>query len=394
MALGRKACRETPKSIDIGPGFALRVAIMQLTPRLERLRRWYVGTAVMLLNCVLVAALFGGVFLLVYQIRRVFDARWGVSPVEKKYGKKIFSAYPNYSRPEARALLGETWSRPVVFEPFTQFKERPFSGRFVNVSAHGFRHSRDQAAWPPDTNAFNVFMFGGSTLFGYGLPDAETVPSFLQAWLRTNGVPRANVYNFGRAYYYSSQEIVLFLRLLAAGHVPHVALFVDGLNDAAFPDDVPEFSKHIRKMMDSRQHAKPAEQHDSGPTTDAAPKVVGRYRNNMQVAKALAAGYGVQPAFTWQPVPVYKYDLRYHAFTQGNFKQHPHARSVYELMDRERQKLTNDRSFIWCGDLQEGAAQAFYVDEVHYNPALSRLLAERIGEALQTRGMLKPNEKD
>jgi lysophospholipase L1-like esterase len=368
----------------------------QLSPQFEKFRRWYVAVAVTILNCLLVALLLGGIFLLVRAIKGAFAAN--TSPVEKKYGDKIFTAYPGWSKDDVRALLSETWSRPSVFEPFTQFKERPFAGRFVNVSADGFRHSSDQAAWPPDTNAFNVFVFGGSTTFGYGLPDAETVPSFLQSWLRTNASPRMNVYNFGRAYYFSSQEIVLFLRLLAAGHVPQLAVFVDGLNDSLYVEDVPRFSDRVSELMAGRksrvslpavQDENPSEQGGANdPSRNIASKVVRRYQSNMQLAKALGEAYGVRVAFVWQPIPTYKYDLQYHHFKDEGFVRHKNAPAVYELMNQNRSELAKEAFFIWCADLQEGIAESFYLDEVHYNPALARRLAARIGEELQARGLL------
>ena len=367
----------------------------QLSPQFEKFRRWYVAIAVTILNCLVVALLLGGIFLVIRTIKVAFAAK--TSPVEKKYGDKVFTAYPGWSKDDVRALLSETWNRPSVFEPFTQFKERPFTGRFVNVSSNGFRHSSDQAAWPPDTNAFNVFVFGGSTTFGYGLPDAETVPSFLQSWLRTNSSPRVNVYNFGRAYYFSSQEIVLFLRLLAAGHVPHLAVFLDGLNDSLYVDDVPRFSDRVRELMAGKkgrvslpgaQDATPSEGGANNPSRNIASKVVRRYQSNMQLAKALGDGYGVRVAFVWQPIPTYKYDLQYHHFKDEGFRRHKNAPAIYELMNENRSELRKDASFIWCADIQEGVAESFYLDEVHYNPALARRLAARIGEELQARGLL------
>jgi len=370
----------------------------QLSPRLAKLKRWYVASAILLLNSLLLAAVLGGAFLLARGIQRAWATRAGISSVERKYGERIFAAYPGMSRGEVRTLLREIWTRPCVFEPFTQFKEAAFTGRFVNVSEHGFRHSRDQAAWPPDPKAVNVFFFGGSTAFGYGLPDDETVPSFLQAWLRRQTDLPVNVYNFGRAYYYSSQEVVLFLRLLAAGHVPSVAVFLDGLNDARYVDDQPMYSNRVREMMRGRngisfpfargQGEDPAEvsaaEADPG---SLAEKVVQRYRANMQLAAALAGAYGVRVAFVWQPIPSYKYDLQHHRFKDGGFRRHPNAPAVYERMNDRRRSWAREGSFIWCADLQEDAPESFYVDEVHYNATLARRLADRIGEALLARGL-------
>jgi len=56
-------------------------------------------------------------------------------------------------------------------------------------------------------------------------------------------------------------------------------------------------------------------------------------------------------------------------------------------MNENRSELAKDASFVWCADIQEGVAESFYLDEVHYNPALARRLAARIGEELQARGL-------
>lgn len=151
-------------------------------------------------------------------------------PVSEKYGfSQVVQNYPGMNRTALRELLRETWSRPMAFEPFTQFKERATMGRFVNVSPHGFRLSKNQGPWPPSPEAVNVFLFGGSTVFNYGLPDEQTIAFFLQGFLNEAGSgPPVRVYNFGRGHYYSSQECVLFEQLLSAGFVPAIAVFLDG----------------------------------------------------------------------------------------------------------------------------------------------------------------------
>ena len=153
-------------------------------------------------------------------------------PVSTKYGEsKLAAVYPGKSHEVIQDLLRETWSRPYLYEPFTEFKERPYRGNYVNVDEHGFRFSKNQASWPPDPMTFNIFVFGGSKTFGYGVSDVETIPSRLQEILRqTLGKP-VSIFNFGRGYYYSTQERILFERLLAEGHIPTLAIFIDGVND-------------------------------------------------------------------------------------------------------------------------------------------------------------------
>src|SRR5262245_29273480 len=87
----------------------------------------------------------------------------------------VLSAYPGLSAAEIATLRRETGTQALDYEPFTVFRERPQRGRYLNVDAAGFRHSSAQGPWPPDPAAFNVFVLGGSTTFGYGVADDQTL---------------------------------------------------------------------------------------------------------------------------------------------------------------------------------------------------------------------------
>jgi hypothetical protein len=89
-------------------------------------------------------------------------------------------AYPRMSAAEIGRLLGETKALSYVYEPFTQFREAPCQGTYVNISSNGFRLVQGQGPWPPSLDNYNVFVFGGSTTLGCGVADGETVPSRLQ----------------------------------------------------------------------------------------------------------------------------------------------------------------------------------------------------------------------
>src|SRR5262245_28045517 len=157
----------------------------------------------------------------------------------KKYNNLIADAYqmdlgpfyPGLSSAEVDQLIGETF-QAVQYEPFVAFRERPRQGRFVSVTEEGYRISSDQSPWPPKPDAPIIFVFGGSTTFGYGVEDKDTVVSRLSARLRRDpAFANAQLYNFGRAFYWSAQESVLLQRLIAEGHVPSMAIFIDGMND-------------------------------------------------------------------------------------------------------------------------------------------------------------------
>jgi hypothetical protein len=92
----------------------------------------------------------------------------------------VMKAYPGWSRKDVAQLLHETVAVESAYDVITQVKLLPDRGRFVTIDRAGFRQIAEQAPWPPDPKAVNIFVFGGSTTFGVGLPDSETIPSELQ----------------------------------------------------------------------------------------------------------------------------------------------------------------------------------------------------------------------
>lgn len=133
------------------------------------------------------------------------------------------------------------------YEPWVGFKETPREGRYINVSSEGFRRTTAT----PDNPGHWIFLLGGSTTFGYGVTDDQTIASYLQARLaEMYGENTFGVRNFGRAYYYSAQESVLLWTLLDQGLRPSVVIFIDGDNE---PQTSPYYVNEMRVMFDRYQ---------------------------------------------------------------------------------------------------------------------------------------------
>ena len=114
--------------------------------------------------------------------------------------------YPDWSEEDRRALRDES-RREFEPEAMVQYREKPQTARFSTIDEHGFRIGFEQGPWPPEKRFFNIFFLGGSTAFGYGVPDEETISSHLQRLLGAVDLARApRVYNFGRGAFYSSME--------------------------------------------------------------------------------------------------------------------------------------------------------------------------------------------
>jgi hypothetical protein len=86
-----------------------------------------------------------------------------------------------------------------------------------------------------------VHFFGGSTMWGEGSDDDNTIPALFQS-----KNPQFKVFNHGQLAYNSRQELDALVSLYTTGKNPDVVVFYDGVNDAAFlcPKEIKELPAH------------------------------------------------------------------------------------------------------------------------------------------------------
>ncbi len=342
--------------------------------------------------------LFAFINVMIYGYQVIKDVSFYKNQIFFSYNKPLEEIYPTLMGRDVNLLLYETWSRPYVYEPYTQFKERPFKGKFVNVHEAGFRYTKNQGPWPPDSNNLNIFLFGGSTVFNYGVPDEQTIASYLQSFLNQRVQRQVYVYNFGRGNYFSSQEKILFQELLTSGFKLDIAIFLDGLNDFYYFDNEPLFTERFRKFVDNKgktllvdlplvnivkdikriadvQPDKSNERYDDKGLLE---KVIKRYLVNKKLIESTASVFKVKTLFIWQPVPTYKYNLKYHIFAGHGFGRFLYSKYGYEVMKDFVRKNNLGKNFLWLADIQENIKKPLYVDIDHYSGALSNDIAKRI----------------
>ena len=115
-------------------------------------------------------------------------------------------------------------------EPFMGFGlkknlETSMGSWSVTTNRLGFRGTE------PTPAQRNIFVVGGSTVFGWGVPEKETIPFYMQEIISKKH-PEAKVFNMGIPWYSSSHEMALILyRLIALK--PTAIWVLDGLNDSA-----------------------------------------------------------------------------------------------------------------------------------------------------------------
>ena len=168
----------------------------------------------------LLLALEGGYRMQAAVRRAIASARSGALPAHP-YAKDTW--YAQFAAEETAAIENLTW-RPYVY-----YRKRPFRGTFVNVDSLGHRRTV-QMAWLGSTHR-DVFMFGGSTMWGTGSRDSMTIPSCVARGLAAEGIRDVAIANFGETGWVFSQEVLELALQLRAGARPAIVVFYDGIND-------------------------------------------------------------------------------------------------------------------------------------------------------------------
>jgi hypothetical protein len=124
-------------------------------------------------------------------------------------------AYRGYSwAPEFWKEEKARWrSQHGAYEPFRIWGVAPWHSEYINTddSENGSRRRTINPQGCAENTRIDVWMFGGSTLFGTGVPDWATIPSFLSHDLNSSGVGCVVVTNFGTEGYVTNQELILLI---------------------------------------------------------------------------------------------------------------------------------------------------------------------------------------
>ena len=134
-----------------------------------------------------------------------------------------------YNLEEIREIR-ESFKNPLFYSEVL-FEESFTEGKYVNKLSDGSRKTFNNSSCETSPREKIIWIFGGSTTYGYGVEDDQTLPSQLSKKLKNKGENWC-VMNFGRGWYYSSQELLAYTRLISKSNkLPKYVFFVDGLND-------------------------------------------------------------------------------------------------------------------------------------------------------------------
>jgi lysophospholipase L1-like esterase len=310
------------------------------------------------------------------------------------------------------------------YVPFLIWGERAWHSSTINVdeSAIGNLRRTVNPTNPacPQTQRKVIWMLGGSTLFGMGVPDMETIPSHLSRELNAAGSGCFVVLNLGMEGYLTNQELILLVEALKTGQRPDMVVFYDGVNEAyaAAAPGVPgrptphlefqsikarvegslasalDFLRDSNSLQLARAIAARFHRRDSvvPPPTEGiarATATLDNYLANVRVLRGLAQAYNFKVLFFWQPSlasgnkPLTPFEEQF----RDDLRVSPQANSLAILKavneEAERRSL-HGGDFIFLGRIFDSVQEPVYIDHLmHLGPRGNQIVARAIAQTME-----------
>ncbi len=328
-----------------------------------------------------------------------------------------------------------------TYMPAVTFRSVPnVASGLVTTDSVGFRVTPGNE---PDAQqrGFVVSCFGGSTMWGWGEKDENTIPALLQQILSSELDCPVTVLNRSSPGWVSTQELLQLLFCLWEGERPDLVIFYDGGNDFGltrmgmagghlrreYVESSLTFdpcrgtqglnllaeglgrsnifkllSTAIGRYGDVGFSCYPDIARDMGhrPSDDSLGAVtLSAVTGNYRVALALGEFYGFSCLFVWHPVlaassktptveemPIHDDMTVDSLFNNG-------VRSTWEMAEA----MAEDRSFpgfVYLGGALDSCTLQCFIDDVHLNLLGNRIMAESIFNVAKTLDLIAPPPSD
>lgn len=367
-----------------------------------RFGRGYRATAVLLLNTlVLLVCLEAAAGLALRVLDRQEERRWQ----QQRTGLSYYAA-----QPWAEAYWQDHRRLQVQYAPYVIWRQRPYAGETITIDAQGYRATPGAICTP---DAYRVFVFGGSAVWGHGAPDWGTIPAYLQAELAKERDGPVCVQNFGEQAFVSTQGVIELLRQLQGGGRPDLVMFYDGFNDIAATYQNGRGGAHLNE---ARTGARFSQEHrftgwlqttnmyrlawrtavNTGLVTDMgspepaladtavlSEQLFQAYFTNYRMVAALAAEYGFAYHFFWQPL----LDSGNKPLTAEE-EQMVAADSPWRDFYRQVYADIGERAAGYpclhlLAHVFDGQTELVWLDNVHVTPAANEQIAREMAHLVQ-----------
>lgn len=325
-----------------------------------------------------------------------FERRQIPEFIEKVYGKENFKEY--------KKVLKEQ-GMPLRYEKFVEFVEQERIGDFTIVSSMGNRCNKNDNSkcFLPNGGKDEIWLFGGSTVFGYGVKNNETISAYLENILNNE----FDVINFGTAFYWSTQERILLSNLLTKYEKPSKVIIINGINEFAkfYKYDESAMSERIRDNINKSSKSqlidyfyeriirlnfvrlineklfKKENKEQTLINNDEIDQIVNLYLKNQKIVRGISKEFEINLIQVLQPAPIYE-----DSYTSSNipedFKWYSSKDLNYQKVKAGYKKYLNKISDDVLDLSKFKITEPMYIDGVHYSPQFNFKIAEKISKII------------
>lgn len=282
-----------------------------------------------------------------------------------------------------------------VYKSYVGWRHALFRGETINVEG---RYLQRRTINDRASDEKKAYFFGGSAMWGFGSPDAATIPSQFAA---LTGI-RAE--NFAENGWVAHQNLMLLIQLIQSGHRPDLVVFYDGVNDALekcrseLPPEAHQRERELDTLMRNSLRTD-SFSHFLAPVVSLAQRINAKLNlmeveawyecdrnaakaeaiaenliSDWQLAKHLVERYGGKFVGILQPVTSFSQTRLDHLKLSAYVKQQYQA--VYPLI---RQKIARGGEFYDLVPIFD-RDEYLYIDWCHVTPKGNRYAAEKIAE--------------
>ncbi|MEX2491406.1 MAG: SGNH/GDSL hydrolase family protein [Nitrospirales bacterium] len=319
------------------------------------------------------------------------DGRYWYKQVFVPISKKAYT--PSLEdQPLTKLIYREKKQLETRYVPYMAWSRKPFSGKTTTINPEGDRTH----LLTTDSPIRHIRFFGGSTMWGSGVDDQNTIPAHFNA-LHQN----YRAYNHGQSGFVSRQELARLVNLVNQNSPMDVIIFYDGCNDSLSlcdPDVSINGHREQAKMANKLEYRwqvvddligpigtviqkigkpkeRPISQCQSNPVYPEM--VASTLVNNWKIARAVAALGGADFHAILQPVaPIGQPNIEYLSQRQARTDFHLVYPLVLEIKKREH--------LDWIHDLTDAfdVDEYIYIDSCHVNGRGNAIIAQKISELL------------
>jgi hypothetical protein len=331
---------------------------------------------------------------------------WACGVYLKKGAQPGRENLPNYADDQAYAeKVFHDYNRVQhQYEPFVGWKMLPYKGATLTVSKNGHR-SVPEIPYE-GTKEKTVRFFGGSTMWGEGSDDKNTIPALFNA---TN--PQYQVFNHAQLAYNSRQELDELISMYARNETADVVVFYDGVNDAAFlcPKDIKQLPAHrlvpmyrdklyvgktamakdilsklfvenILKVIHKLSYKPSPENspYDCVSDPNKAEQIAEMMMKNWEMANQIVTARNGKFVAVLQPAAFIGSPRTDHLKLDEEL-----GKNFHEIYKRLKQKIA-ERNHPWIVDLSDSfnGQEYIYIDFCHVSPNGNKIIAREISKVL------------